>query len=206
MKKITAIFLTAVMLLSTACSSGVKTNKLPLGEDAVKAIISDSKLPVTAQKLDVVNDVEGLTVEYYTLFDNFTGNPIGSFSTSTGENGNSVGITNWAIIGDFFAGGEYMDNAVKVVCAAYGQFEDTDSLSQLLIDAYKNQDFVVNYNMGYWYTLHEGVYFMAAFSVEDDTAILCDFTLMEKENFKNYLELNNTHPWAQEFYAREFEK
>lgn len=204
MKKITAIILIAVMLLSTACSSGVKTNTLPLGEEAINTIVSENKLPVTAEKLELSNDSEGLTVEYYNLKDNFTNSAIGSFSTATGTNGSAVSITNWAIIGDFFAGGEYIDCAIKTVCDVYGQFKDIDSLVNKFLDDYRNKNFIIDYNLGYWYTLHEGVYFVATLSVENETVILCDFTLMEKENFKNYLEKNNSHVWAQEFYEREF--
>ncbi|MBR4035151.1 MAG: hypothetical protein IKJ05_00280, partial [Oscillospiraceae bacterium] len=122
MKKFTALILMAVMLLSTACSSTPKANKFPLGHETVNTIITENKLPLTAEKLEITNDVAGLTVEYYNLKDNFTFSPVGSFSTADSQQGKAVSITNWAITGDFFAGGEYMDCAVKTVCAAYGQF------------------------------------------------------------------------------------
>jgi len=205
MKRIIAFALAVLMIFTTACSSTPKANKLPLGEDMVNQIISDSKLPVIAEKIDVANDVQGITAEYYNLKDGFSKNPMGSFSTVTGNNGVCVDMSSWSIIGDFFAGGDYMDSAVKVICSAYGQFKNTDSLSALLIDDYKNLNFMIESKMGYWYTVHEGIYFMAVYSMEsEDTAVLCNLTLMEKDYFKNYLELNSSQSWAQQIYRQEF--
>ena len=205
MKRIIALALTVLMLFTTACSSTPKANNLPLGEEMVNQIISDTKLPLTAEKLEMTDDVEDISVEYYNLKDNFNGNYIGSFSTSDTEKGKSISISNWAIIGDFFADGEYMDKAVKAVCIAYGQFKDTDSLSALFVDDYKNLNFIIDSGLGFWYTSHEGIYFTALFSMEsDENAVLCDFTLMEKDVFKNYLELNNRQSWAQQIYRQEF--
>lgn len=205
MKKVIALAITVLMVFTTACSSTPKANNLPLGEDTINQIISESKFPVTAEKIDVANDVQGITAEYYNLKDNFTNSPMGSFSTVTGTNGICVDLSSWSIIGDFFAGGDYMDSAVKTVCAVYGQFKDTDSLAALLIDDYKNLNFITESDMGYWYTVHEGIYFMAVYSMEsEDTAVLCNLTLMEKDYFKNYLELNNNQSWTQQIYGQEF--
>ena len=103
MKRIIAFALAVLMIYTTACSSTPKANKLPLGEDMVNQIISDSKLPVIAEKIDVANDVQGITAEYYNLKDGFSKNPMGSFSTVTGNNGVCVDLSSWSIIGDFFA-------------------------------------------------------------------------------------------------------
>ena len=49
MKKVIALAITVLMVFTTACSSTPKANNLPLGEDTINQIISDSKFPVTAE-------------------------------------------------------------------------------------------------------------------------------------------------------------
>ena len=208
MKKIFTVLL-AIVITFTACGQKDDTekNKFPLKTDKINSLLEENGLHMEAIELEIGGVESGTKFNYYNIVGVDDQIPYAGLSVSENQTGKIVEFSGWSLASEYFFDIANVEKAINAVCDIYGGMENNDELLKEYRAAVSDSSYISNGdNIHYWYTKYQDVYIFITFSsyTEDET-VFESVVLMETDCFKQHLENNSLHQWAQEIMTQEFE-